>query len=101
MIKYALIALACTAGLSTAALAQNDDIAVSAVNADLDLTRSRGKVALHSRLRKAVRAVCANDAACSYTAERESARQGSAAIAAAHSQLAMAKPTHLTVSGAH
>lgn len=108
MIKHALVALACVAGLSTAALA-DDDIAVSAndgitrtatVNvADLNLARSSGKVALRARLKKAVDAVCADDAACNYTTEREAARVASNAIASANGQLAMA-PSSLTVSGA-
>lgn len=110
MFKHALLALACTAGLSTAALADSD-IAVSGpdgltrtatVNiADLNLTEARGKVALHARLKKAVRAVCAADAACNYTAERQSARLASDAIASASGRLAMATPASLTIGGAY
>lgn len=109
MTKYALIALACAAGLSTAAVADSD-IAVSGNDgytrsatvriADLNLTQASGKAALRTRLKKAVDAVCATDAACNYTAERDTARLASNAIASANGQLAMATPTHLTVSGA-
>jgi len=106
MTRYALLALACAASLSSAAFAQ-DDIAVSGPDglsrtasvtiADLDLTRANGKVALHSRMKKAVRAVCGDDAACNYTTERQAAAMSSDAIASANGQLAMATPTHLTV----
>jgi UrcA family protein len=105
MFKHALIALACTAGLSTAALA-DDDIAVSGPDglsrtatiniADLNLTQARGKVALRARLKKAVDAVCADDAACNYTTERQAARIASDAIASANGRLALA-PASLTV----
>lgn len=108
MIKHALVALGCVAGLSTAALA-DADISVSAADgltrsatvsiADLNLAQPQGKVALRSRLKKAVDAVCADDAACNYSAEREAARLASNAIASANGQLAMA-PSSLTVSGA-
>ncbi|WP_340317835.1 UrcA family protein [Rhizorhabdus argentea] len=110
MIKYALIALACSAGLSTAALAAPEDIAVAATDAltrtatvniaDLDLNQARGKVVLHSRLKQAVRAVCETDAACNYQAERETARLASNAIAAASGEMASAMPTRLMVRGA-
>jgi len=110
MNPFALIALACSAGLSTAALAAPDDIAVSAADrytrtatvniADLDLTQARGKATLHSRVKQAVREVCATDAAFNYDAERDGARLASRAIAAANGQLASAVPTHVTVSGA-
>lgn len=106
MTKYALLALACAAGLSSAAFAEND-IAVSgsdgfsrtaSVNvADLDLRKANGKIALHARMKKAVRAVCADDAACNYTTERQVAQLSADAIASANGQLAMAAPTHLTV----
>lgn len=106
MTKYALLALACAAGLSSAAFADSD-IAVSGADgltrtasvnlADLDLTKANGKVALHARMKKAVRAVCADDAACGYTTERQAAQLSSAAIASASGQLAMAAPTHLTI----
>lgn len=105
MTKYALIALACAAGLSTAAIAAEDDIAVSATDhfsysasvniADLNLTQARGKAVLHTRMKRAVRAVCADDAVCNYTTERESARLASNAIAAANSKMASAAPTRL------
>ena len=108
MTKYALIALACVAGLSTAAFAQDDsDIAVSGADgftrtasvniADLDLTRAHGKAALRTRMKRAVVAVCAEDAACNYTTERQAAAVASNAIASANSQMAMAAPTHLSV----
>jgi UrcA family protein len=107
MTKYALLALACAAGLSSAAFAEDNDIAVSGADgitrtaevniADLDLTKANGKVALHARMKKAVNAVCAEDAACNYTTERQAARLASNAIASANGQLAMATPTHLTV----
>lgn len=106
MTKYALIALACAAGLSSAAFADSD-ISVSggdgltrtaSVNiADLNLTKANGKVALRARMKKAVNAVCAEDAECNYTTERQAARLASDAIASANGQLAMATPTHLTV----
>jgi UrcA family protein len=109
MFKHALIALVCAAGMSTAAMADSD-IAVSGpdglsrtatVNiADLNLTEARGKVALRQRMKAAVEAVCASDAACNYTAERQAARLTSNAIAAANGQLAMATPTSVSV-GAH
>ena len=105
MTRYALLALACAAGLSSAAYA--DDIAVSGADglsrtasvnvADLDLRKANGKVALHARMKKAVRAVCADDAACNYTTERQAARLASDAIASANGRLAMATPSHLTV----
>jgi UrcA family protein len=109
MTKFALIALACSASLSTAAFAA-DDIAVLAsgdthsakVNiADLNLTEARGKVLLRARMKQAVQAICAADAACNYTAERDSARLASNAIAAASGTMASAAPTHLTISSAH
>ena len=108
MIKHALVALACAAGLSTAALADTD-ISVSANDgftrsatvgiADLNLAQPQGKVVLRARLKKAVDAVCAEDAACNYSAEREAARLASNAIASANGQMAMG-PKSLTVSGA-
>lgn len=106
MTRYALLALACAAGLSSSAFAESD-IAVSGADgftrtasvslADLDLTKANGKVALHARMKNAVRAVCADDAACNYTTERQAARLSADAIASASGQLAMAAPTHLTV----
>ena len=110
MIKYALIALACATGLSSAAMA-DDDIAVSAsdgltwtasVNlADLNLTERRDRVALRIRLKQAVRAVCDTDAACTYTAERNAARQASNVIASANGWVSAAAPARIMVSGVH
>jgi UrcA family protein len=106
MTKYALLALTCAAGLSSAAFADSD-ISVSGADgftrtasvniADLDLTKANGKVALHMRMKKAVRAVCAEDAECNYTTERQASQLALDAIASASGQLAMATPTHLTV----
>lgn len=110
MFKYALIALACTASLSSAAIA-DDDIAVSArdgltwtakVNiADLNLKQNRDKAQLLQRMRKAVHAVCEFDAVCNYRTEIQAFRLASQAIASANGRMASAAPTHVTLSGAH
>ena len=109
MRKVGIIALACAASLSSAAMAQ-EVIAVSGGNgtdlsarvsvADLNLQEAKGKVALRSRVKEAVAIVCAADAACNYTTERTSARLVADAIASANGQLALAAPTHLTIRAA-
>lgn len=109
MYKSGIIAFACLAGISTAAMAQ-EVIAVTGGDglhyeaqvgiSDLNLMRAKGKAALRARVKQAVQLVCAEDAACNYTTERTSARAVANAIASANGQLAMATPAHLIVSGA-
>jgi UrcA family protein len=109
MYKSVMIALAGMAGVSGAAMAQ-ETIAVTGGDgfrydaqvavSDLNLMQAKGKVALRARVKQAVQLVCAEDAECNYTTERASARDVANAIASANGQLAMATPTHLTVSGA-
>ena len=109
MRKYGFLALACAAGLSSAAMAQ-DSIAVTGGNgtdyrasvlvSDLNLQEAKGKVALRSRVKEAVKLVCAADAECNYTTERSSARLVANAIASANGQLAMATPTQLVIRAA-
>jgi len=105
MKNYALLALAVTAGLSTAAFAQSDNINVNAVSgttrtatvniADLNLRESAGRLALHSRLKQAVNAVCGEatttrslDTACAATAQRDASRQVYAVLADKSGRLA-------------
>lgn len=109
MLKSAILALACAAGLSSAAMAE-ENIAVTGgdgVNynarvaiSDLNLQEAKGKVALRNRIKQAVERVCAADAECNYTTERKGAQLAANAIASANGQLASATPTHLMLSAA-
>lgn len=106
MFKTTLIAFALTTGMTTAALAQQDNIDVSAgsdvrtasVNiGDLNLTTLAGQSALRARLNVAANQVCNFgasrfdiDTACAYDAKRDAATQATAAIdAAANGKVAM------------
>ncbi len=100
MFKYALIALAVTASLSTAATAQQSNINVNAAGdnvrsatvniADLKLTSAADQYALRSRVRQAALEACTFDAsrtvdnACALDAKRDGMSQANAAIAAAN-----------------
>ena len=114
MKNYALLALAVTAGLSTAALAQDDNINVNADNgatrtatvniADLDLHQPAGRLAVHSRVKQAINAVCGEetttrslDSACAATAQRDASRQIYAVFADKSGRLAQ---NSVVISGA-
>ena len=91
MFKQTLLALALTAGLSTAATAHQDNINVAAGNnvrtasvnvADLNIASADGKAALNARVNKAVAEVCTFgasrfdvDTACAGDAKRDASSQ--------------------------
>lgn len=95
MMKSALLALAMTAGMTTAAIAQDNinvsagaDSRTAAVNVgDLNLASASGQSALHARLNDAAKQVCTFgasrfdvDTACAADAQREASAQAVALI---------------------